>query len=138
MTRARIPPGPVMQEAYGILDKYKISRTFFVRTDQEGCALAASDINAANGITAESTVAEATGSVQKRVFLPSFGKTQPEQREEQLQDINEPAAVVNVVASDASQEGAADSQNGNTTSEGSTTEQESKEYTTTEINEKQR
>lgn len=80
MTRSRIPPGPVMQEAYGILDKYKISRTFFVRTDQEGCALAASDINAANGITAESTVAEATGNEQKRKTL--LGVNDLEQREE--------------------------------------------------------
>ncbi|XP_023309873.1 apolipoprotein D-like [Anoplophora glabripennis] len=65
MTRDRIPPGPVLQTAYGVLDKFKISRTFFVKTDQEGCALAASDINAANGITSISTVAEATGYEQK-------------------------------------------------------------------------
>lgn len=76
MTRARIPSGPTMQKAYGILDQFKISRTFFVRTDQEGCALAASDINAANGITAESTVAEATGNEQKR--LPILGNELPE------------------------------------------------------------
>ncbi|RZB40234.1 apolipoprotein D-like [Asbolus verrucosus] len=66
MTRERLAPGSVLQRAYGILDKYKISRTFFVKTDQEGCAIAASDINAANGITATSTVAEATGVEQKQ------------------------------------------------------------------------
>ncbi|KAH0567330.1 probable serine/threonine-protein kinase kinX [Cotesia glomerata] len=38
MTRARIPPGDVLQQAYGVLDKYKISKTFFVKTDQEDCA----------------------------------------------------------------------------------------------------
>ncbi|KAJ8984293.1 hypothetical protein NQ317_009777 [Molorchus minor] len=65
MTRERIPPGPVLQTVYGVLDKFKISRTFFVKTDQEGCALAASDINAANGITAVSTLAETTGSLQR-------------------------------------------------------------------------
>lgn len=70
MTRDRIPPGPVLQTAYGILDKFKISRTFFVKTDQEGCALAASDINAANGITSISTVAEATGYEQKHADEP--------------------------------------------------------------------
>ncbi|XP_072742448.1 apolipoprotein D-like [Anoplolepis gracilipes] len=38
MTRERIPPGEVLQKAYGVLDKYKISKTFFVKTDQADCA----------------------------------------------------------------------------------------------------
>ncbi|EFN80482.1 Apolipoprotein D [Harpegnathos saltator] len=38
MTRQRIPPGEVLQKAYGVLDKYKISKTFFVKTDQADCA----------------------------------------------------------------------------------------------------
>ncbi|EFA11278.1 apolipoprotein D [Tribolium castaneum] len=70
MTRERLPSGVVLQQAYGVLDKFKISRTFFVKTDQEGCAIAASDINAANGITATSTIAEATGSEQKNANKP--------------------------------------------------------------------
>lgn len=37
MTRERKPDGPVLQAAYGVLDRYKISRTFFVKTDQENC-----------------------------------------------------------------------------------------------------
>lgn len=37
MTREREPSGPVLQRAYGVLDKYKISRTFFVETDQKSC-----------------------------------------------------------------------------------------------------
>lgn len=37
MTRDRLPPGPVMQRAYGVLDKYQISRTFFIKTDQSNC-----------------------------------------------------------------------------------------------------
>lgn len=37
MTRERIPPGPVLQAAYGVLDNYKISRSFFIKTDQENC-----------------------------------------------------------------------------------------------------
>ncbi|RZF43451.1 hypothetical protein LSTR_LSTR001712 [Laodelphax striatellus] len=40
MTRERLAPGTVLQKAYGILDKYKISRTFFVKTDQADCAIA--------------------------------------------------------------------------------------------------
>ncbi|XP_076303411.1 apolipoprotein D-like [Lasioglossum baleicum] len=38
MTRERIAPGPTVQKAYSVLDKYKISRTFFVKTDQDDCA----------------------------------------------------------------------------------------------------
>ncbi|XP_053978719.1 apolipoprotein D-like [Hylaeus volcanicus] len=38
MTRERLAPGPVIQKAYAVLDKYKISRTFFVKTDQNDCA----------------------------------------------------------------------------------------------------
>lgn len=37
LTRERKPEGPVLQAAYGILDKYKISRVFFVKTDQINC-----------------------------------------------------------------------------------------------------
>ncbi|KOC60381.1 Apolipoprotein D [Habropoda laboriosa] len=38
MTRERLAPGTVLQKAYAVLDKYKISKTFFVKTDQEDCA----------------------------------------------------------------------------------------------------
>ncbi|KAG5347312.1 APOD protein, partial [Acromyrmex charruanus] len=38
MTRERVPSGKVLQKAYGVLDKYKISKTFFVKTDQAECA----------------------------------------------------------------------------------------------------
>lgn len=37
LARERIPEGPVVQAAYGVLDKYKISRLFFVKTDQTNC-----------------------------------------------------------------------------------------------------
>ncbi|XP_049798059.1 apolipoprotein D-like, partial [Schistocerca nitens] len=37
MTRERLAPGPVLQRAYGLLDNFKIRRTFFVKTDQENC-----------------------------------------------------------------------------------------------------
>lgn len=60
MTRDRIPDSTTLQKAYGVLDKYKISRTFFVKTDQEGCAIAASDLNAALGIASTSTNVEQT------------------------------------------------------------------------------
>jgi hypothetical protein len=35
--RERFAPGPVIQKAYGILDKFKISRTYFITTDQKDC-----------------------------------------------------------------------------------------------------
>ncbi|XP_014214464.1 apolipoprotein D-like [Copidosoma floridanum] len=38
MTRQRIPPGEVLQRAYGILDKYKISKVLFLKTNQEDCS----------------------------------------------------------------------------------------------------
>lgn len=60
MTRDRIPDSTTLQKAYGVLDRYKISRTFFVKTDQEGCAIAASDLNAALGIASTSTNVEQT------------------------------------------------------------------------------
>ncbi|KAL3290182.1 hypothetical protein HHI36_023542 [Cryptolaemus montrouzieri] len=65
MTRERLPPGTIMQKAYGVLDRYKISRTFFQRTDQEGCIIAASEINAAQGLVGEQTIPEEIQSVEK-------------------------------------------------------------------------
>lgn len=37
MAREREPPGTILQTIYGVLDKFKISRTFFVETDQKNC-----------------------------------------------------------------------------------------------------
>lgn len=37
MMRERRPPGPILQRAYGVLDKYQISRTFFLKSDQNNC-----------------------------------------------------------------------------------------------------
>ncbi|XP_057661862.1 apolipoprotein D-like [Diorhabda carinulata] len=71
MTRERLPANPVLQMIYGILDEYKISRNFFIKTDQEGCAIAASDINAANGITSISTIVESTGLPQRNTQTSS-------------------------------------------------------------------
>jgi hypothetical protein len=82
MTRERLPPGTVLQRAYGVLDKFKISRTFFVKTDQEGCAIAASDINAANGIASTSTVVEASGTEQKNAPSAPKEEKSPEEAKE--------------------------------------------------------
>ncbi|GBP13264.1 Apolipoprotein D [Eumeta japonica] len=37
LTRERLAPPSVMQSAYGVLDKFKLSRTFFLKTNQEDC-----------------------------------------------------------------------------------------------------
>jgi apolipoprotein D and lipocalin family protein len=37
MSRERLPRGEVLQAAYGVLDKYKMNRSFFVKTEQENC-----------------------------------------------------------------------------------------------------
>lgn len=64
MTRERLPPGTIMQKAYGVLDRYKISRTFIQRTEQEGCAIAASEINAAQGWVSEASQSVETGAAK--------------------------------------------------------------------------
>lgn len=66
MTRERIPDATTLQKAYGVLDRYKINRSFFVKTDQEGCAIAASDLNAALGIASTSTNVDQTAEVDNR------------------------------------------------------------------------
>lgn len=37
MARERIPRGEVLQAAYGVLDKYKMNRAFFIQTEQNTC-----------------------------------------------------------------------------------------------------
>lgn len=37
MSRERVPRGEVLQAAYGVLDKFKLNRTFFVKTQQTDC-----------------------------------------------------------------------------------------------------
>ncbi|CAF4863578.1 unnamed protein product [Pieris macdunnoughi] len=37
LTRERLPTPLLMQNAYGVLDRFKISRTFFVKTNQADC-----------------------------------------------------------------------------------------------------
>lgn len=37
MARDRVPRGEVLQAAYGVFDKYKMNRSFFVKTEQSNC-----------------------------------------------------------------------------------------------------
>lgn len=70
MTRERLPAGTVLQKAYGVLDKYKISRAFFVKTDQETCALTADDINEGELIGNDEGVRSAAGPDSNSVKVP--------------------------------------------------------------------
>ncbi|KAK5639309.1 hypothetical protein RI129_011801 [Pyrocoelia pectoralis] len=76
MTRDRLAPGTVMQRTYGVLDKYKVNRAFVFKTDQEGCALLASDINASQGIMPISTVPQAVGEQQKSAQHPEAAEAE--------------------------------------------------------------
>ncbi|XP_026684260.1 uncharacterized protein LOC103515899, partial [Diaphorina citri] len=40
LTREKLPSGTALQKAYGVLDKYKLSRYFFSKTDQNDCYIA--------------------------------------------------------------------------------------------------
>lgn len=51
LSRDRLPSLAVMQNAYAVLDRYKISRTFFLKTNQADCTVlpepaAASELDA--------------------------------------------------------------------------------------------
>ncbi|KAJ9592178.1 hypothetical protein L9F63_001294 [Diploptera punctata] len=37
LTRSRYPPLEIMEKAYSVVDKYGISRAYFIRTDQKNC-----------------------------------------------------------------------------------------------------
>lgn len=53
MSRDRVPKGEVLQAAYGVLDKFKMNRSFFVKTDQENCEVLAPPEEAEDPLTAK-------------------------------------------------------------------------------------
>lgn len=50
MSRDRIPRGEILQAAYGVLDKYKMNRSFFVKTEQTNCETLAPPVEAVDQI----------------------------------------------------------------------------------------
>lgn len=56
MTRDQNPSVTTLQKAYAVLDKFKIGRTFFVKTDQTDCKIAETANN--NDVDKEDEVAE--------------------------------------------------------------------------------
>jgi hypothetical protein len=58
MARDRIPRGEVLQAAYGVLDKFKMNRSFFVRTDQTSCETLPPPLEAIDPTSTESNEAK--------------------------------------------------------------------------------
>lgn len=50
MSRDRIPRGEILQAAYGVLDKYKMNRSFFVKTEQTNCETLAPPVEAVDQV----------------------------------------------------------------------------------------
>ncbi|XP_050520937.1 apolipoprotein D-like [Daktulosphaira vitifoliae] len=48
MTREKLAPGTVLQKAYGVLDKYKLNKNYFVKTDQNSCQIGGNENNEVN------------------------------------------------------------------------------------------
>lgn len=58
MARERIPRGEVLQAAYGVFDKYKMNRSFFVKTEQTNCETLPPPIEAVDPTTEKTAIAE--------------------------------------------------------------------------------
>lgn len=58
MARERFPRGEILQAAYGVLDKFKMNRSFFVKTDQEKCETLPPPQEAIDPLTAKETSPE--------------------------------------------------------------------------------
>ncbi|XP_014601794.1 PREDICTED: uncharacterized protein LOC106785667 [Polistes canadensis] len=74
MTRDRIAPGSILQKAYGVLDKYKISKAFFVKTNQDDCVYQAAStvtIQDSTAVNAEKEESETTDEHARNVSLLS-------------------------------------------------------------------
>lgn len=92
MTRDRLPPNLVLQRAYGVLDKYKISRAFFIKTGQEDCtvqpqaieAVDPVDIKPAAEVAPAPPAPPATGAARDAQDAPSEVKSAEEDSSEHL------------------------------------------------------
>jgi hypothetical protein len=67
LSRAVVPSGSVLQAAYGVLDKYKINRSFFVKTDQADCVVLPPPQEAVD--TTAATVAKNEAAPEKAVTV---------------------------------------------------------------------
>lgn len=60
MARERIPRGEVLQAAYGVFDKYKMNRSFFVKTDQTSCETLPPPVEAVDATVQKAEIKEGT------------------------------------------------------------------------------
>lgn len=72
--RERVPPGPILQRAYGVLDKYQISRTFFLKTNQNNCD-SVPPAQEAYDPTTEIPQDEVDDNIKKSNFQPPINST---------------------------------------------------------------
>lgn len=63
MARERVPPGNILQGAYGVLDKYKLSRNFFVKTEQTTCVTLPAPVEAIDPTVSTETKNTLNGTV---------------------------------------------------------------------------
>ncbi|XP_050680690.1 apolipoprotein D-like [Leptidea sinapis] len=88
LTRERLAPPAVLQSAYAVLDKYKLSRTFFVKTNQGDCNIlpepAAEPMIKSEEVDAKNApiVPEADVEVEPSVVKKSDPETVPEKIEQ--------------------------------------------------------
>lgn len=91
-TRERFAAGPVMQQAYGILDKYRISRTFFVKSEQKDCE------SLPPPVEADLTKGGEEKSMEKKESAPPVEADLTKAGEEKLIEKNESAPPKETVA----------------------------------------
>lgn len=78
LSRERLPSMSVMQNAYAVLDKFKISRTFFQKTNQADCTILPAPA-ATNELVETKSIDEAPAAVpEKEVEQPIEKRVDPE------------------------------------------------------------
>lgn len=85
LTREKLAPGTVLQKAYGVLDKYKLSRTFFVKTDQNSCEIAEAAENSSENPAGNNATPTGNKKPQKKVGQKK-GDQQTTGREEEVKE----------------------------------------------------
>ncbi|XP_026732157.1 apolipoprotein D-like [Trichoplusia ni] len=108
LSRDRLPSLAVMQNAYAVLDRYKISRTFFLKTNQADCTVlpepaAASELGAKSSdvpVDAEQPVKVVEQPVEKSVD-PEVKASVPEVRSEPEEEPSKPIPVGELIMSES-------------------------------------
>lgn len=77
MARERIPRGEVLQAAYGVLDKYKMNRSFFVKTEQTNCETLPPPIEAIDPLAQKADV-------EKETVTPTVNQTESEEESDEV------------------------------------------------------